>query len=1038
MKHIFRLSLVVMLLALLSVSGVGAQSERGTAGEQVSRGDSNTPANLRAAVAEQGALNVIVVLNVEQAGRMAFDQLSDDAQKAVIAQTQDALLGELGLGVFSTESTRDAANLTRYENFPLLALTADATQLDVLLSSRTVAAIQRDMFRAPSLLQTTGIIGMTGANGAWAQGADGEGQTVAIIDSGVESNHPQLPLKIISEACYGVTTTGNYNGTTFNSAPACPGGVNSTALGSGVPCTFSSENAANKNQCDHGTNVAGIVAAKSAASINGVAKESTLISIQVFSMINTPSAAAGQGCDNPATPSPQIEKQCILAADSSIIAGLDRVFALRTSFNIAAANLSLGSEIYSSQAACDAALPAYVTAVSQLTNAGIAVVASSGNEGRTDGINAPACITGMISVGATNDDDSIYLQSNASPFLSYMAPGSNVDTTDTGGIGDNVSGTSFSAPHVAGAIAALRSYNPNATLTQIKNALTTTGVDITETVGGQQRTYKRIQVDDALGALLVPDKPTLLAPANGDSFAATPITFEWTTGNHTETYRLIIYRPDNTRIVEQDFPHAECDLENNKCTVSITAAFLDDVTYKWDVNARKGGTGTRSDQSTFVFDTPGKPSLIAPTNNQLISAPTELAELSWGEVDLATDYQVNIVRADKKSIVILRETVTEASVCTDSVCTYNVPGSAQNQLKDDFEYIWYVVSSNTSGTSKSVERKFKADFPGAPVLVSPAIGGQFNAPADIALVWNDNPSVTTYNIRVKDMKTGKFAINQTLNRGTRELTCDSGTCTFTPDPSQYAKFVDNRNYQWWVVASNEFGTSTSEKRTFKAQFPAAPVLVSPIGGAITFDPATPLVWEVVDDAATYKVRLILVSTGKTVLNKTVTPEVDATCNADICSYVLSPTDQSKLKTAKTYRWLVIAQNAFGTTPSAKTTFKTQFPGKPVLQAPANNLKFTAASQLTTLTWTPAPGATTQSVTYRVRVFLSTNASNKLLDVVVTPGVDVTCDVTICTYTVPTTLQNKLKMGKDYKWWVQANASSGKSKSQTFLFKLRNN
>lgn len=1035
MKYIFRVSLAVMMLALLSVSGVGAQSERGVAGESVSRGDSNTPANLRAAVAEQGALNVIVVLNVEQAGRMPFDQLSDDAKLTAIAQTQDAVLGELGLGVFSTEATRDAANVTRYENFPLLALTADSTQLDVLLSSRNVAAIQRDAFRAPSLLQTTSIIGMTGANGAWAQGADGTGQTVAIIDSGVQSNHPQLPLKIVSEACYGVTTSGTYNGTTFTSAPSCPGGVNSTALGSGTPCTFTSQNIANKNQCDHGTNVAGVVAAKSAASINGVAKESTLISIQVFSMISTPSGAAGQGCDNNATAG-VIENQCILAADSSIIAGLDRVFALRTSFTIAAANLSLGSEIYSSQAACDAALPAYVTAVNQLTNAGIAVVASSGNEGRTDGINAPACISGIISVGATNDDDTIYLQSNASPFLSYMAPGSNVDTTDTEGVNDQVSGTSFSAPHVAGAIAALRSYNPNASLTQIKTALTTTGVDITETVGGQLRTYKRIKVDSALGALIVPDKPTLLAPANNDSFAATPITFEWTTGNHTDTYRLIIYRPDNTRIVEQDFPHDDCDLVNNKCTANITATFLDDVTYKWEVNARKGGTGTRSDQRTFIFDTPGKPALIAPVNNQLISAPTDLAELSWDEVDLATDYQVNIVQANKKSVVILRETVTEASICASNVCTYSVPGSAQNLLKDDFEYIWYVVSSNSTGTSKSVERKFKADFPGAPVLVSPATGDQFNAPADIALVWNDNPSVTTYNIRVKDMTTGKFAINQTVNRAARGVVCDSGTCTFTPEPTEYSKFVDNRNYQWWVVASNDFGTSTSEKRTFKAQFPAAPVLVSPIGGAVIFDPATPLVWEPVEDVATYKVRLISVSTGKTVLNKTVTPGVDVTCTVSECSYVLSPTDQPKLKTGKTYRWLVIAQNAFGTTPSAKSTFKAQFPGKPILQTPANNLKFTAASQLETLTWTPAPGATTQTVTYRVRVFLSTNASTKLLDVVVTPGVDVTCDLSLCTYTVQTTLQNKLKFGKDYKWWVQAIAPSGKTKSSTFLFKLR--
>ena len=67
---------------------------------------------LRAAVAEQGAVSVIVVLNVEQAGRMAFADLSDDSKRDVITSAQDALLGELGLGVFSTclLYTSDAAD----------------------------------------------------------------------------------------------------------------------------------------------------------------------------------------------------------------------------------------------------------------------------------------------------------------------------------------------------------------------------------------------------------------------------------------------------------------------------------------------------------------------------------------------------------------------------------------------------------------------------------------------------------------------------------------------------------------------------------------------------------------------------------------------------------------------------------------------------------------------------------------------------------------------------------------------------------------
>ncbi len=1036
MKRILSLLLTLGALALLTVSGATAQDGRGSAGESASRGDSNTAAVLRAAVAEQGAVSVIVVLNVEQAGRMAFADLSDDSKRDVITSAQDALLGELGLGVFSTDAVRAESGVLRYENFPFLALSADEAQLETLLRSSIVTGIQRDTFRAPSLLQTTAIIGMTGANGAWAKGADGAGQTVAILDSGIQSNHPQLPLKVISEACYGVTTSGAYNNAPFTSTPACPGGATSTAVGSGTPCVLNAQSVANKNQCDHGTNVAGVVAAKTAASINGVAKEATLISIQVFSMINTPSASTGQGCDNLGTPFPATETQCILAADSSILAGLDRVFTLRTTLTIAAVNLSLGSEIYSTQATCDATLPAYVAAVSQLTGAGIAVVASSGNEGRTDGINAPACITGMISVGATNDNDTIYVQSNASTFLSYMAPGVNVDTTDTGGVGDNVTGTSFSAPHVAGAIAALRSYQPDATLTDIKTALTSTGVDITEVVGGITRTYKRIQVNAAVDALIRPDKPTLLAPNNNKSFAATPITFEWTTGENTEVYRLIIYRPDNTRIVQEDIAHGDCDLPNNKCTFAVTATFLDDTTYRWDVNARLGNSGTKSDQRTFVFDTPGKPDLTLPVNNAVINAPTDLAQLTWVEVDLATDYQVKIVRADQQSTVILNQTVTEASVCTGGDCVFTVPGASQALLADNLSYIWYVVATNSGGTSKSNERTFKAEFPGAPVLTSPATGGQFNAPADIELVWNIVPTATSYIVKIKDLGTNKFVVNQTFEVAARGLLCDAGTCTFTLTPDQYSKLLDNHTFEWTITAVNSLGTSLSEARTFKAQFPAAPLLISPISAVLVHNPATALIWGAVADASTYKLNLVLVSTGKSILKKTLTPGVSVTCDVSQCAYTLSPEEQVKLKNNKIYQWWVIASNAFGTTPSAKTTFKTQFPGKPVLQLPSQNVVLHAKTELINFMWIPAPGATTQPVTYRLRLFVSTNTSVILLNVVLTPGVDVLCDSSACTYTVTAETQNKLKMGKDYKWTVQAISAAGKSKTAPFLFKLR--
>lgn len=83
-------------------------------------------------------------------------------------------------------------------------------------------------------------------------GLFGVGQTVAILDTGVEKTHPFLMGKVVSEACYSTN-----NADLSSERPVCPGGVtNSTAPGSGVNCAISG--------CDHGTHVAGIVGGKGA------------------------------------------------------------------------------------------------------------------------------------------------------------------------------------------------------------------------------------------------------------------------------------------------------------------------------------------------------------------------------------------------------------------------------------------------------------------------------------------------------------------------------------------------------------------------------------------------------------------------------------------------------------------------------------------------------------------------------------------------------------------------------------------------------
>ena len=111
-----------------------------------------------------------------------------------------------------------------------------------------------------------------GGTTAWNSGYSGAGQAVAVLDTGVEKNHPLLAGKVVSEACY----SSNYP--QYGVTSVCPGGVTeSTASGSGAPCT-------GIDSCSHGTHVAGIVAGKNGPSNApaGVAKDANIIAMQVF------------------------------------------------------------------------------------------------------------------------------------------------------------------------------------------------------------------------------------------------------------------------------------------------------------------------------------------------------------------------------------------------------------------------------------------------------------------------------------------------------------------------------------------------------------------------------------------------------------------------------------------------------------------------------------------------------------------------------------------------------------------------------------
>ena len=198
----------------------------------------------------------------------------------------------------------------------------------------------------------------------------------------MDKNHRFLAGKVVSEACY----SGGGSGESL-----CPGGVTeSTGPGSGLPCSDPE-----LPNCFHGTHVAGIAAGKG-PDFSGVARDASLISIQVFSKFES------DDCSDEEDEEEESEGPCIKASDSDVISGLERVLELSDDFDIAAVNLSLGSkEPFPGE--CDIVRSSYKAIADRLRAVGIATIAASGNEESSTGISSPACISSIVSVGSTDD-----------------------------------------------------------------------------------------------------------------------------------------------------------------------------------------------------------------------------------------------------------------------------------------------------------------------------------------------------------------------------------------------------------------------------------------------------------------------------------------------------------------------------------------------------------------------------------------------------------------------------------------------------------
>ncbi len=115
-------------------------------------------------------------------------------------------------------------------------------------------------------------------------------------------------------------------------------------------------------------------------------------------------------------------------------------------------------------------------AVQYALDRGVLVVASAGNAG-TQVPQYPAAYPGVLSVGGTDDSDSLYFWSSRGPWVALTAPGCHMVLDPTIAPG-TICGTSFTPGAVSGVAGLILSRNPSLTTHQVIAALTATAKPI--------------------------------------------------------------------------------------------------------------------------------------------------------------------------------------------------------------------------------------------------------------------------------------------------------------------------------------------------------------------------------------------------------------------------------------------------------------------------------------------------------------------------------------------------------------------------------
>lgn len=401
-----------------------------------------------------GRIEVIVALAPND---MASRAVNLAGRVNAVREASDRVLGAMPTGSYQVKR--------RWHAVAGMVLEVDASALATLAAQPEVLRIGSDLGAGSgNLTESLPLVGFDTVQNQL--GLSGAGTLVAVLDSGHDTDHPDIADALVGERCYS------------EGGAACPGGLLSA-----------------EDDFGHGTAVAGVITSNGTVSPMGGTVDAEIYAIKVLDSNNSFSSVQW------------------------VVDGLD--FVINSGLDFDAVNMSLGT-FATFTGDCDTAAGFTIVladAVNALRSLGVLSIVSTGNQGNFDGMQAPACVAGAIGVGASNDGgdrlfdpfgcgvgvapaDSVACFTNASATTDIFAPGAEIATAFNNGSFLFWHGTSFAAPTVTSCVAALREADPTLTPDELETALESTAT--VEVVVGA-RSFPRLDCAAAVASVLTID-----------------------------------------------------------------------------------------------------------------------------------------------------------------------------------------------------------------------------------------------------------------------------------------------------------------------------------------------------------------------------------------------------------------------------------------------------------------------------------------------------------------------------------------------------